>query len=333
MMVQLDRILEALDEVPETFLCSASFESRSRSVAERIDPAKVKRVLIFANVAFHKDIGINAELIKERFGDKATIVPLRIDDPLFVADTFTNQVIPHLKAYAGLCLIDVTSFTHEQLLIFIRVLSDLDPSRNIKLVYTGAAEYSVGLPPQEKWLSKGLSETRAVLGYPGVMLPSKRLHLIVLVGFEYERAEKLIESYEPALISLGLGHRDQSVSSDHHKLNTEFHERVRKFAKAISNSMLIVRKFEFSCVDPCKTMEDIIKQIAKYPGYNIALCPMNTKPSTIGAGLAALSREQIQLVYAQPVEYNLNGYSTPGDTCTIFDLSECLATARDVPSR
>jgi hypothetical protein len=327
MKTALSNIAELLGEPPKIFVCVASFEDRCRAIADQLDPKQVEQVVLLENSDFDTYIAKNVSLIKARYGEKVKSIALRTDDPIFVADNLKNQVLPLIANNRGLCLIDITTFTHEQLLILIRLLAEIATPPNVKFVYVGAGEYSVNTNPNERWLSKGVTDTRAVLGYPGIMLPSRKLHLIVLVGFEHERAEKLIEKYEPALVSLGLGREHQSVRPEHYAINAEFHQRVQQFAENLSTSLAGVRRFEFSCVDPLQTMADVASEAGRFPKLNVAVCPMNTKPSTIGAALLALNDETIQLVYAQPGEYNVEGYSTIGDTCTVFDLAECFSNS------
>ena len=57
----------------------------------------------------------------------------------------------------------------------------------------------------EKWLSKGVKEIRSVLGFPGEILPSRKNHLIVLTGYEYERAKTIIDILQPYSLALGFG--------------------------------------------------------------------------------------------------------------------------------
>jgi hypothetical protein len=148
--------------------------------------------------------------------------------------------------------------------------------------------------------------------------------LVVLIGFESERAEKLIAYLEPSLLTLGLGEKSQSLKPEHFTTNTEFHSRVSHFAEQITDSIELVNRFEFSCVDPISAMRDILAEAEKTLEYNIAICPLNTKPSTIGAALAALKSERIQLIYAQPVEYNVEGYSHASNYFSIFDFREMI---------
>lgn len=85
-----------------------------------------------------------------------------------------------------------------------------------------------------------------------------------------------------------------------------------------------VQRFNFSCVDPIQTMNDILEVVNKNPNYNTVICPLNTKPSTIGVALAATKCENIQVIYTQPMEYNIEGYSKPGETCTLFDFEQLV---------
>ena len=47
---------------------------------------------------------------------------------------------------------------------------------------------------------------------------------------------------------------------------------------------------------------------------------MNTKVSTVAAASAALENETLKLCYVEPMEYNKEFYSTPGETLTLIYL-------------
>ena len=138
----------------------------------------------------------------------------------------------------------ITTFTHEALLILLRILQRQVTKRDlVHLVYAAAAEYAVGLRPEEKWLTKGVLDVRSVLGYPGSMRPSWKSHLIVLVGFEADRATELIESYEPTVISLGFGDEKTQTSAGHHAIN-------RMAFSTVASKVKTYYEFAFSTVDP-----------------------------------------------------------------------------------
>lgn len=320
--MKLSEITEELKS-PGVFVCVASFEDRCRAVAETLRADSTGEVIIFENADYAEHVESNAEAIKNRFGGKARRITIRTDDPLVVADRLRDELVPTIRRTSELCLVDVTTFTHEQLLILVRLLMDLTPSANIQFIYNQAAAYSTNTTADEFWLSKGVYKVRAILGFPGEMLPSMKTHLMVLAGYEYERAEKLITELEPSLISLGLGKRDEG-NSEHYTRNKIMNERIEKFIEGLSASISKVLTFEFSSVDPVEAKEDILRQCHSYAGYNVVVAPMNTKLSTIGAGLAAIRFPRIQLVYALPIAYNMEGYSSPSDNCTLFDFSTYL---------
>src|SRR2546427_6991618 len=102
MKVELSGLNEALGQPPEVFICAAGFEARSRSVAEQLDPDNVKNTIVLENGDFHAYVAHNATVIKQRFKDSLS-VPLRTDNPLFVADVLKSTVVPLIGASTGLC--------------------------------------------------------------------------------------------------------------------------------------------------------------------------------------------------------------------------------------
>lgn len=198
------------------------------------------------------------------------------------------------------------------------LISSHDLCCAIFLGYTEAAEYSTNTDEDGIWLSRGVGHVRSVLGYPGRMAPSKKLHLIILVGFEVERARALIEIMEPSKISLGVGAQDRSFSEHHYTRNKRFQERLQEFINRQTRVQTEVDTFTFSCVNPYEARDAVLPQLDKHPEFNTVICPMNTKISTIGVGFAALKVPHLQIVYATVVEYNEEGYSTLGNEVSIF---------------
>jgi hypothetical protein len=188
----------------------------------------------------------------------------------------------------------------------------------IYLLYVSAADYSIGDNKEDKWLSKGVAEVRTVLGYTGDITPSKKMHLIVLVGFEYQRASRLIEILEPSCLSLGHG-VVQSATDEKHIAAQEF------FYDLLSKMMMrhgTVDKFEFYCNDPEESKKSILVQSSKYSDHNVIIAPMNTKLSTVGAALASFENSEIQVCYAQADYYNYHKYSLPGNSCYMFQFCQ-----------
>jgi len=291
---------------PYILICSSSFEQRCLSFPVILDPSAISKALVCQNEDLLEVVGANTERLLATFGERATLVQLRTDNPLCGADNI-QRVLEQFSS--GTCrnfLIDATTFTHEGLLILLSLLR-----RNGKvgdtalIVYNPAKRYA-------DWLSKGIGEIRSVLGYPGNPRPSRKCHLIVLTGYEVERAGMLIDAYEPAVVSLGLGGKKESVSEELYERNIQFHGRLREKLKNVD-------EFAFSCVDANVTKRAIEEQILKFKDYNAVLAPMNTKISSVGAAMASFADESLQLCYAQAQHYNHAQYSVPSDDCIIFD--------------
>ncbi|WP_285361445.1 hypothetical protein [Pseudomonas sp. fls2-241-TYG-175] len=231
-----------------------------------------------------------------------------------------QEEIQNLKVLKLDIILDITSLSHELLVAIIGLLASENLFKKTTIIYTTASEYSYNTDNNSKWLSRGISDIRSILGFPGMMLPSRKLHLIIMAGFESDRAMEVISRYEPARLSIGYGSRKDSVLLEHHNTNREFAKNI--FNYVIENELVddSPLQFEFSCNNPLTTKKILINHINSFPNDNIIICALNNKISTIGAALAALENPKIQICYAQPQEYNILGYVKPGDEVTIIDL-------------
>ena len=312
--VSLDLLHGILPASIDLFICSTSFEGRSLSIVKSIQNDSVKRVIVFTDPEASPCSTATemAKWITSAFGSRAFIIPFRVKDPLNVADTIIGAIV-QAQARANV-FIDVTTFTQESLLILLKALQLACPGVAIKGLYNSATDYGLGQTGDRKWLTKGVSELRSVLGYAGTSRPTLGQHLIVLAGFELERAEKTIDLYDPNLLSVGLGDPLESISHDLFDVNKLFHQKlVERYGG--------VKQFYFSCDDPIHARDALLKHVLETPGYNVCVAPMNTKISTVGVGLAAMADNSIQICYANPALYNLDGYSKASSNAYIFDIN------------
>lgn len=147
-------------------------------------------------------------------------------------------------------------------------------------------------------------------------MPSRKTHLILIVGYEHERAAGIIEAIEPNSIALGYGRSGSATTEKDKDANELYLHLVEQMATSFAD----VNCFEIPCDDPEGTRDEIQSQIKKAGDSNILLAPMNNKLSTIGAVWAALHDENVQMCYAQTLRYNYSDYSSPGSHCYMFDL-------------
>lgn len=317
--VPSNKINEYFNDVIDCFICYTSFEERCLVVAKAIGGSSMKRAYVLQNQPAANETERQTIQFNELFGTKVEFVSVRIGQPLYTVDQFTAKIIPAVRNAAGKVLVDITTFTHEHLLIFLYLLKSDKLISKIIFAYSGAGDYSTNTPLSDIWLTKGVKQVRSVVGYPGALVPSKDLHLIVMVGFEHERAQRVIETYEPARLSLGFALPLVSVSENLSETNKAFFLRVQQFVKDTRQEITDLGEFEFSCIDPIQARDALLNQIGQ-DNYNTVVCPLNTKIATVGAALATFERDDIQLCYAEAAIYNSANYSTLGSTITLFDL-------------
>jgi hypothetical protein len=298
-----------------TIITSASFESRCFIIQDLTKPLSASRY-VFYNSNEGDEIVSNANSIKQKFPD-THLIALDSDSPI---DNYfkIDEALMGLPGSKNTLLIDSTTFTHETLLILLRILSlNKDEFHKIYFAYVGAGEYSYNTPSdEEKWLSKGVKEIRTILGYPGFTDPTHKNHLMIMVGFESERTKKLIQEYEYEYITLGFGDLEQSIQSNHYKINFDRHQKLMEEHPNAG-------RFNFCLTEPEQAKRDIMEYLKdpKLADLNTVIAPMNNKISTIGAGLAAIENENIQLAYAKPNIYNTSAYSKPNEDIYFFEIS------------
>ena len=304
----LDILRNHLGDSPiDAFICCASFEERSKRIAEMINPKYIGSSWIAFSRDFRRLSEQNMDAIKSIFPDKSRIMEFDTADPLLTADCIVLNLSDLCSGDPKRIVSDITSFTREALLILVKFLTErMRDEDSLEFLYTNAREYSIGDSGQDKWLSKGIKEVRSVLGYPGDLAPSKQDHLIVLVGFEDERALDLIREYEPSRISLGVANMKEEAAIPHLGTNID---RLRK----LKNTLNLTEEFTFYAYDARATKIAIQQLIFNIPqNYNTIIAPMNTKISTIGAAAAALEDASIQICYGRANIYNTEKYSSPG---------------------
>jgi len=297
----------------DCFIGSTSYEERCLSVPQHLDLSRVGVAVIGVNVTYQDAIAANLNAMRTLLGDKLKELQLVADDPITSFDNIARVLEPILAQSTRL-IVDVTTFTRESLLLVLGYLrGKLKGTDTIEFVYSHAKDYSVGDPPEKKWLSKGIREIRSVLGFPGRMVPSKRTHMLVLVGFEDDRAFELIRETEPSFVSLGVGDSSEEGTIPHQATNLHRFSRLRSVLGHVD-------EFTFKAYDAEASRDALKTQMHLHPDCNVVVAPMNTKISTIGALLLAFEDDSVQLCYAPANIYNVAKYSLPDDDFYLFTL-------------
>lgn len=308
-------------------ICFASFEDRCLTAPNALSGCRIKNTFVLVNIGENSVIKSqqNAEKIVEIF-PKTEIVEINLENPVMVAEQVIGIICKLEVANVKNLLLDISTFTHEVLLIMLRLLYEKDVFASIICLYNGASDYSVGDTIDQVWLSKGCRDVRNVIGYPGILKPSQKNHVILLAGFEVERATRLVELLEPDILSIGDG--VEPTESKHEDSMSYFQKKFLAWENTFKNA--ITNTFTFSCCDIEKTVDLLISIIDQDPHMNYILVPLNTKLSTLAVGLVALGNHNIQVCYAIPETYNYIGYSRPSDNITLVELKNFKLFKKEV---
>lgn len=306
------------------YISASGFEDRCVIVGTTLDSDNIKKALIFHIEETYKASSDNILEIQKNL-PHLIIEQHPKNSPLITFDKIYN-ILENLKEdYIDNKLkvvIDVTTFTREILLILIKAISlkRFIDYFDVTLIYTPAECYST--EGEHFWLTKGIREIRSVLGYSGMHSPSKTLLLVALTGFEEERVNEIIQNFEPHKLILGKPTKQGSINDNLNKISLEKYNCVKE-----KNLSIIVDEFEFSCSNILETKMQIDEIVSKYEmDYNIVICPLNNKISTLGVALAGLSKEAIQICYASANQYNIESFSENSDYFIVYNLNELLNT-------
>lgn len=306
--VQRDDILSNYTVNSETILiCCVSFESRSIEIEKHVQ-SKVNRLIAFYLDEYEETIS-NIKQLEKFYGSKVNIIKLSLIDPIYSYYQII-EVVKEVVASRLNIVVDITTFTHETLLMLLYCFYKRK-YEDITFVYLGAQDYSLGLPVDKKWLSKGCKEIRNVLGFAGDLSISMPTCLTILTGYENERAIGSINEIdaESNIVGNGMAGSQHVTATNHSKTMEHF--------KQLYGSLLSTRKnvqfFDFSPKNISAVISELKKQINGNSGYNHVIVPLNTKISTLAVGFYALKNRHVQICYPLPELYNVAGYSSAGD--------------------
>ncbi|TAY99666.1 hypothetical protein [Rhizobium leguminosarum] len=313
MIIDTTKISASIWTKPMPLIARLSFEERSAVVSEAATPGMCRRGILFVSEGRSDLAQRRVEAVTRRHPALA-VVELRTGDPLGTAMSIRDALNSISLVDA---IIDVTAFRREELLMLLQVLRGIDSSkrRNCRLVYVAAGKMADPL-------SGKVIQCRSVVGYAGEIWPRRPTTLVVLMGFEIPRARAIIEAYEPRYLVLGRGRKSESISDELSEKNDAF------FQELASNYANIEHTFEFSARNPLLVADELEAAIPSEVRSNVVVAPLNTKLSTIGVGLFAQRKTDVQVCYAEVGAYNEETYSTVGTKTYILSLTELFSQRR-----
>jgi hypothetical protein len=132
--------------------------------------------------------------------------------------------------------------------------------------------------------------------FSGEQSVDKNKLLILLAGYEYDRALYIWEKVEPSKTIIAIGNKPT---------DEKFFKRNRKVVEELSKIINNCETVEISANDPFEAQREIECLINRHQEhYNVIISPMNTKLQTLGLYLAWEKHPETQIIYSRPEAFS-----------------------------
>lgn len=278
----------------DVFISLVGLEERVLGVFRTPNDLLADKYVIFINDEFSDDNRVvkHHNLILKSYLKGKDVYTLKSSylDGLEIVRQFNTLSNDKLGPLAGKrVLLDSSTFNRQNLLVLLRLLRKIHKVSDIDLVYTLPEKYNENL-------SQGLSAYMNVPFFGGRQFADRKKLLILLMGYEEERALAVWEREEP----------NETIIIEGYKPTLEnFLKTNREKIAILQSAFGQFLSDKASANDPHEAENDLIRVFRQYVDkYNIVVTPLNTKIQTIGLYLAWESYPDIRIVQALPAKFS-----------------------------
>jgi len=293
----------------DLFLSCISYEPRSVGVLEKLNKEYRattglfvinKKFQNFSKVQENK-MNVNNALEKFLFFKNTDYILTSIDNPIKIIieiDKILKRDFQNKKSSGITITLDITAFPRCELLPLIYYLRHLSYVNSIRILYACPEGYG-------NWLSKGYKYSTIPPFFEGPPTFEKKTGLLLLTGFEYDRAIALIDDLEPSTVI--IGRPIPGTSSNFVNKSDKIIDKLKQTRKVKSQIYDIPADNPFLCK---KLIEEIIEQQSK--NFDFYVSTMGTKLEVLGTYLAyeaGMKNPKFRVIYPIPLAYNVGDYS------------------------
>ncbi len=286
----------------DLFVSCIGYEPRTLAVLKKLDQQyRAKCALLFANEEVAKFRTLTNYLAEANqmcttgnYFDKCEMHNLSIDNPTRIV----KEIGGLLTQYEGELniTIDTTTFPRNELLVALYFLRHSQKVKKLRLLYVSPLKYG-------RWLSRGYRHFSLLLFFEGPSTFEKSIALLILTGFEKERAISLIEDIEPASIFLALA--EPGTDPHFEEQSKETLKEIKARGTAEADVISIPGNDPFKCKE---ILEDLIAK--KSSEYDFYVAPIGPKLAVVCLYLAYEHNPNFRIVYPQTMAYNVEHYSS-----------------------
>ena len=280
----------------------ASWEDRFRIGFDRnLEKVQVRKAVVFYFGNHASRTQANRQLVDGVCKAKSIeYIPVKLDieRPAYNWRTVLES-IGKVIAECQNILIDISTMPREIIWYVLWLVKQ--SLAKIRYVYYSPDRYG------DDWLSRDPQSPRLVYKLSGVAKPSVKTALLVIVGFDPPRAERLIRRYEPAKLIIGI--QSSSRFPRNNEMIAVYHETINKYNKEYDCKI-----FELDAFAEDRGMAAIQEVLEPFgTSYNIIMSSLGPKLTAITLYKLQRQREEIGLVYAPSNQFNQDYSSGIGD--------------------
>ena len=300
-LTSLDPLVEAR---PEIFIGCASFEDRCLGALSLLSPRyrfAHSYVCVYDDFNEARQANVRAMTESLQSHGPLSLIEASEENPSHsIAGLLTP--VRHLASKSEVWVtLDVSTFTKRHLLMLLHALDDAGLWESLRLLYTEPRDYVVDmyLP-----MSMGIKEVAPVPGFTNLDPPDKPVLLVIMLGYEGDRAMALFQTIEPnetVLLVPRPAYRPEWEGRTE-ELNSQLVSLLGQDALAYADSR--------EPVQVKNALDSVLGNRYSTRDWTCLVSPLGTKPQTIG--LYLFWRENpnsCAVVYAQPLRHNERYYS------------------------
>lgn len=196
--------------------------------------------------------------------------------------------------------VDVTTFTKRHLLMLFKAIDDLGLWNVLRIYYTEPRNYVTNLYLP---MSMGIRTVSQITGFMSFTPLDKPTLLVILLGYEGDRAKAIYENLDPNKVLLVI-----PKPPYHPEWDGRTEEMNKHLIKIVGKDKI---KYVHS-TDSAVAADQLAEILGEYPldRWRCSIAPLGTKPQTLGVYLFwRRNRGRFSVIYAQPLRHNERFFS------------------------
>jgi len=284
----------------DIFVCSGSPEERCLGIAKRLSPNyKAKKILLLRYTGHESPKRErNIEELKKILTRMGDIEEITLDEekPIPKIKEIAERIVSFISEKNPKITIDFTTIIKWHLLLLLKSLDMKELTKFCRYTYTEPEDY---MTETFQPLSFGINQVFPVPTYSGNYDFSRDLLLVIMLGYEGDRALAIFEEMDPDECILLI-----AKPSYHDPI---WEGRTEKLNKEVIN---IVGKSKIHYIDarnPLIVQEQLKDLLSTEDNqkYNHAIAPLGTKPQTLGLyNYLTTNPVYTFVVYGSPARHN-----------------------------